>query len=768
MQLEPLNEPQAAAVAHTDGPLIVFAGAGSGKTRVITYRIANLVARHRVPPYALLAVTFTNKAAGEMRSRLERMLGADLTRELWVGTFHAMCVRLLRRHHDEAGLKQSFVIYDSADQKAVMNRVIKELGIDDRRYPPQKVLARIHREKQEARGPEDMEVGNYFDEGVRRCFEAYERHMKESNAVDFEDLLLAVLRLAENPKSDAGESMRRKFQHVLVDEFQDVNHVQYRLVRALTAQHRNICVVGDDDQSIYRWRGADVRNIRGFTRDYPGAKMVKLEQNYRSSQCIVRAALGVIRPSLERQPKQLWTTNPEGDRVCVVHTANERDEAAFVVGGVKKLIAAGEDPSEIAVFYRVHAQSRVLEEVMRNENVPYQIIGGHKFFERAEVKDLIAYLRICANPSSDVDLLRIINTPPRKIGSKTVERLIATADEQRVCAFDAIVPLCGSDRVGTAAKRSLRAFDEMMTSFASAAATASPFELAEQILQESGYAVWLGRQDNAEADARLDNLHELLGSIREYEDERAAAAEAATLDDYLARVSLVSDVDQLEEVPRVPMMTVHAAKGLEFDTVLVTGLEERMFPLRGNEPGEEQELEEERRLAYVALTRARKRLFLSHTNTRMIYGKTRYNQPSRFLANLPGDTIQQLDTEALRDLRTGYSASWGSRSSASSSSPSGANGGAWRRPEPARPAGERYVEPEPHAGEPHAGGDDGWSEPVDDFGEGAQVRVGAKVRHSKFGVGAVHSVDSGVDPTVTVKFTGWGLKRIKLRFLTPP
>jgi DNA helicase-2/ATP-dependent DNA helicase PcrA len=755
MQLEPLNEPQAAAVAHVEGPLIVFAGAGSGKTRVITYRIANLVARHRVPPYQLLAVTFTNKAAGEMKHRLERMLGEELTRELWVGTFHAMCVRLLRRHHDEAGLKQSFVIYDSSDQKAVMNRVIKELGIDDRRYPPQKVLARIHREKQEARGPDDMEIGNYFDEGVRRCFEAYERHMRDSNAVDFEDLLLAVLRLAEDPRSPAGDELRRKFRHVLVDEFQDVNHVQYRLVRALTGQHGNICVVGDDDQSIYRWRGADVRNIRGFTRDYPGAKMVKLEQNYRSSQCIVRAALGVIRPSLERQPKALWTANPEGDRVCVVHTANERDEAAFVVGGVKRLIAAGEDPSEIAVFYRVHAQSRVLEEVMRNENVPYQIIGGHKFFERAEIKDMLAYLRLCANPSSDVDLLRIINTPPRKIGGKTVERLIAMADEQRVCGFDAITPLCGSDRVGTAAKRSLRAFDEMMTSFSQAARSASPFELAEQILQESGYASWLGGQDNAEADARLDNLRELLGSIREYEDDRAAAAEAATLDDYLARVSLVSDVDQLEDMPRVPMMTVHAAKGLEFDTVFVTGLEERMFPLRGSDPGEEQELEEERRLAYVALTRARKRLFLSHTNTRMIYGQTRYNTASRFLGNLPGDTLQQLDTEALRDLRGGYSQSWGTRSTPSP-----------RRPEPARAPGQRYVDREPDAvAADHS--DHEWDDPVDDFGEEVAVRVGARVRHSKFGVGEVYSVDSGSDPTVSVKFTGWGIKRIKLRFLKP-
>ncbi|MCA9622022.1 MAG: UvrD-helicase domain-containing protein, partial [Myxococcales bacterium] len=668
-----------------------------------------------------------------------------------------------------------FVIYDDGDQKALMKRVFTDLKLDDRRVAPAKVLARISREKQEARGPEEMSIDGYMDEIAHRCFVAYQKRLRDSNAVDFSDLLLVVLQFLERKDDEQAAQLRARFSHILVDEFQDVNLVQYRLVRAFASGGDNICVVGDDDQSIYRWRGADIRNIRNFTRDYPRAKLVKLEQNYRSSQNVVGAALGVIRPARDRQPKDLWTGNDEGEPVAVVHCANERDEAAFVVDQVKRHIAAGVSPRDIAVFYRVHAQSRVLEDVMRSENVPYQIIGGTKFFDRAEVKDLMSYLRVVVNPQSDVDLLRIINKPPRKIGKKTIDALTETAAREGCSVFDAIVPVCASNLLNKGAKRALRLFEEMITEFGRAATTASPRELAEDIIHKSGYAEWLKTQDNAEADARIDNLGELLGSITEYEEDAAYAEETASVSDYLTRISLQADADNMKEVPRVPMMTIHAAKGLEFDVVCLTGLEERLFPLRGSEPGEEEELEEERRLAYVAITRARHHLYITHTNTRMIYGQVRYNTASRFLADIPPAHQKRGATRALADLSRSYTLGrsapthremirGGRVATGSGRSPwddeVAPRGLGTRRPAsepPSRRSGERYVERDEHIDDDHAG------EGFDTF----NLRVGSQVRHSKFGVGTVTSMGAGSNPSLAVKFPGWGIKRIKLSFLRP-
>ena len=768
IKLEALNGPQAEAVAHVDGPLIVFAGAGSGKTRVITYRIANLVATHEVRPYKILAVTFTNKAAGEMRERLETMLGPQITRELWIGTFHAVCVRLIRRYSDAIGVPKNFVIYDDADQKALMKRVMAELDIDERRITPQQVLSRIGREKQEGRDIDEFSIDDWLDEITERCYERYRKKMREANAFDFSDLLLVVLKFIESDHESA-KHLRDRFSHVLVDEFQDVNMVQYRLVRAFAGDERNICVVGDDDQSIYRWRGADVRNIRNFTRDYRDARLVKLEQNYRSSANVVGAALGVIRPALDRQPKELWTANEPGERVKLVHCANERDEAAHVVARVKHHIAAGVSPREIAVFYRVHAQSRVLEEVMRHENVPYQIIGGTKFFDRAEVKDLIAYLRVILTPQSDVDLARIINKPPRKIGNKTIKLLGEMAQEEDCSLYDAIVPLCGTDRLGSAAKKALGRFDELVTRFRHAARTASPRDLAEDVLTTSGYAVWLEKQDKAEADARLDNLRELLGSIAEYEEEMAYAEETPTIADWLTRISLQSDADSMENVPRVPMMTVHAAKGLEFDVVFITGAEEKLFPLRGQEPGEEEELEEERRLAYVAITRARQHLAITHTNTRMIYGTVRYNIPSRFLDDVAPRHQERVATDALHEMSRQYTLGRSSgrpnyrdmiRARAPQRAPQAPRTQRNQPQRPTREPGERYVERDEHA-------DSGFDADYDDGMDSFTLRVGMRVRHGKFGVGQVHSIGAGSNPSIAVKFPGWGIKRIKLSFLAP-
>jgi ATP-dependent DNA helicase UvrD/PcrA len=728
-----LNPEQARAVAHGEGPLLVFAGAGSGKTRVITYRIANLVAEHQIAPYRILAVTFTNKAAGELRSRLEELAGADVTRDLWAGTFHSVCARLLRRYHDEVSLGKHFVIYDESDQKAVVARLLKARGLDERKLPPRWVLSKIHREKREGRGPRDLEDTSGFDAELRDLYAGYEQALRSSNAVDFEDLLLLAMRVAEDETSRAGQELRGRFRHVLVDEFQDTNLTQYRLVRALTREHRNLCVVGDDDQSIYRWRGADVRIIRGFRRDFPEATIVKLEQNYRSTANIVKAALGVISPARDREPKELWTAEAPGEPVRVRSLGNERDEAAFVVRNVKSEIARGVDPREIAIFYRVHAQSRVIEEAFRSENLPYQIIGGMRFFERAEVKDLVAYLRLLENPKSDADLLRIINVPARGIGGKTVELVLDTAQERAVSAFEALSTLVREDALTGAARKKLTAFHHLLEELRTDAVDAAPSQIAGIVLEKTGYRERLREDDTAESDARLGNLEELIGSIREYEGEAETLGEAPSLGGWLERVSLVAAVDAMKDVPSVSLMTVHAAKGLEFESVFITGLEEETFPYRGLESDEIDDLEEERRLAYVALTRARRRLWLTRTSMRTLFGRTRYNAPSRFLEDLPPDAIDAPDP---------------TRPAPSFASVARDD---WAPPNrPARFAaltpGERVVDREM------------FDDVVDDDAVG--IRPGQAVRHKQFGRGVVERVEHDGKITVVARFPGFGTKRV--------
>lgn len=773
-ELPELNEPQAAAAGHKDGPLLIFAGAGSGKTRVIVYRIANLVAYYRVPPYRILAVTFTNKAAGEMRRRLESLIGEDVARDLWVGTFHAVCARLLRNLHEAAGLGRNFVIYDDSDQRAVMNRVLKELGLDEKRYPPRQILSRIHREKQEGRGPADFSPESYIDDVVGKCFEAYQRHLKNANAVDFDDLLIAVMRIAEDPDSLPGQELRKRFRYILVDEFQDVNRVQYRLVRALSQEHKNLCVVGDDDQSIYRWRGADVRIVRGFRRDFPEAQVIKLEQNYRSSGHIVKAALGVIKPAKDREPKELWTANKDGEHITVVAAENEHDEAAWVADRINDRLKKGVSAGEMAIFYRVHAQSRVLEEVLRAERIPYQIIGGTKFFERAEVKDLLSYLRVIANPRSDVDLLRIINVPSRKIGETTIERLIEEADTRNCSLYEALPPLYSGQAVGTQAKKALFHFRRLMDELMAEAPGILPSALAEEILERTGYTKVLKEEESAEADARLLNLRELIQSIVDYEAETTAAGEEAiSLVGYLERVTLSTDIDALKDAPKVAMMTVHAAKGLEFNTVFLTGMEEELFPFKGLDPKRGEDIEEERRLAYVALTRAREWLCISHAARRAIFGTTRYGMPSRFISDLPQHSLKPMMTGASRLMQrpsfgpASQGALFGGggarfRDEAPSYGEAPAHRGFEQRPlgfreapmpAPPRPAGERYIERDPEVG--LGGGGSG----------SLHLAPGVRVMHERFGAGLVESVDPGDDPSVTVKFSGFGKKRIKARFL---
>ncbi len=754
-----LNPAQERAVLHTEGPLVVFAGAGSGKTRVITYRVANLLANRRVPPYRILAVTFTNKAAGEMRERLEELAGSELAGELWVGTFHSVCCRLLRRYHDEVGLGRNFVIYDDSDQKSLLTRIIKGRGLEERIYPPKQVLSRIHRQKQEGVRPAEVELGPSFDETMQELFEDYEKALIAANAVDFDDLILHVMRIAEDRTSQAGSELRDRFDYLLVDEFQDTNSIQYRLVRALSSKRKNLCVVGDDDQSIYSWRGADVRNIRGFRKDFGDAEIVKLEQNYRSSGNIVRAALGVIASARDREPKKLWTEATEGEKVRVLAYRDERDEAERVVEAVRSELAKGTPADQVAIFYRINAQSRVLEEAFRGAQVPYQIVGGMRFFERAEVKDALAYLRLIENPKSDTDLLRIINTPARGIGGKTVQALLDRALRQGTSLWTALGDVLQQPELGKAAKKKLGAFKQLMDQLFTLAESDGPRDVADAILDRTGYRKMLRDADTAEADARLENLEEFVGSLAEYEADAERLGESPSLANYLERISLVSDIDNVDPERSVLLMTVHAAKGLEFDVVFLTGMEEEMFPYRGVDGSSPEELEEERRLAYVAITRARQRLSLTHAAQRTIFGYTRYNRPSRFILDLPAEVTHQ-------------------------------SASAWATPRPREPSGGGYggyggyrkprsydefdqsvpEQEETHfAGASH--GSDGQQEShvdydaFDDEPAALRVRRGSRVYHQRFGQGTVEGVTPGDPPKVTARFPGWGERKVLLTAL---
>ncbi|MCC6217639.1 MAG: UvrD-helicase domain-containing protein [Polyangiaceae bacterium] len=743
-----LNDPQRAAVEHEAGPLLVFAGAGSGKTRVITHRIARLLEHHRVPPYRVLAVTFTNKAAAEMRARVSALAGPEVTSDLWAGTFHAVCARLLRRYHAEVGLERSFTIYDDSDQRALVARVAKTLGYDDRQHPPKQVLSWIHAQKREARAPGEAEPILPAHAAAAEIYGGYQRALAAANAVDFDDLLLHVMRLAES-ESPAGSELRARFSHVLVDEFQDTNAVQYRLVRALAARERNVCVVGDDDQSIYRWRGADVRIILGFRRDFPDAAVVKLEQNYRSTANVVRAALAVIEPAREREPKRLWTASPPGDPICIRGVRDEREEATMVVRQVAEERARGVGPRDIAVFYRTHAQSRVLEEAFRGARIPYQVIGGHRFFDRAEVKDLLAYLRLIANPRSDADLLRVVNVPTRGIGDKTIDRVLSVAAARGTSAWDAID--AAASELGSGPRSRLVAFRDAVAELRRAAPGITVHDLAERVLETTGYRAALVKADDAESDARLENLAELLGSIQEWEDETRGAGREPELADYLERVALASAVDLAGDEGAVSLMTVHAAKGLEFRVVLLTGMEEEVFPYRGLDGAAPEELDEERRLAYVAITRARERLVASFATLRTLFGRTRWGEPSRFLEALPSEIVRG----------EGLARDFGQRRASSRRAP-----------------GERWVEPEEAACSASAWGDDPArevttarptgaaarsAEPAEAPAAGPRLRRGDAVRHARFGRGVVESGDGA--SIVSVRFATVGTKRIDARFL---
>lgn len=748
-----LNAPQAKAVTHVEGPLLVFAGAGSGKTRVITYRIANLIANHKVPPHRILAVTFTNKAAGEMRERLEKLIGPEATRDAWVGTFHSTCSRLLRRYAQDAGLTRDFLIYDDSDQRAMVARVVKDLNYDDREAPAKVLLGRIMKEKQEGRTPQDVDTVSFQGKVLRQVFEGYEKAMKLANAVDFEDLIGLVTRLAESTTLASGQELRDRFDHVLVDEFQDTNQMQYRLIRALALRTRNLCTVGDDDQSIYRWRGGDVRLIRNFRTDFPDATVVKLEENYRSTARIVRAALAVISPSEEREPKQLFTKNSDGARIGVVTAKDEHDEAAFVARRVRLILDEGATPDQIAIFYRIHAMSRVLEESFRMARIPYRIVGGVRFFDRAEVKDLLAYLRVLLNPRSDVDLLRIINVPARGIGDSTINKLTEVASQRQSSLYDALGPAADSSALSAGPRKKLASFLDLLESYRRFAATLSPSKLAELIFSDTGYKKSLEEEDNAEGDARLQNIKELIGSMQEYEEEMEEAGETPTLAGYLERVTLSTSADEGKDQKQASLMSIHSAKGLEFEHVFVLGMEDGIFPYERPNSEDGTDLEEERRLAYVALTRARKQLFLLRAANRTLFGFSRPNPPSRFLRDLPREDIAQTVTE--------NAALPGGRAPIRPT-PSWSSGSGFRPVSPPPSARARPAAPPPDPNERVIERD-----PSSFFDEdGVSLRKGTRVTHQRFGVGSIITVDaSSSPPRATVYFPSWGEKKVLLEHL---
>jgi DNA helicase-2/ATP-dependent DNA helicase PcrA len=633
--LADLNPAQREAVLHTEGPVLVVAGAGSGKTRVLTYRIVHLLRTAGTKPNEILAITFTNKAAGEMKRRLEGLVGG-VARTMWVMTFHAACGRILRREIPRLGYRSNFTIYDQADQVRLAKQCLEELDRDPKRFVPRGIHAEISNAKNRLVGPEEYRarVSSFYDQTVADVYELYQRRLHASNALDFDDLLYLTVEVL-NRFPEARERWQKAFRYVLVDEYQDTNHAQYVLLKILAEKHRNICAVGDPDQSIYAFRGADIRNILEFERDFGEVTTIPLEQNYRSTNAILEAANGVISHNRERKPKNLWSELGEGEPVRVVEVEDEHAEARFVASEIARLADEGLAASEIAVFYRTNAQSRVLEDVLVRQEVPYQVIGGPRFYERAEVKDVVAYLQVIDNPADAVSLQRIANRPRRGIGDTTLARLQAFADAQGIPLWEA---LGRGDEAGCGAAP-LRAVARLRTLFESLMAQAGELsvpELVERILEQSGYMEALEAERTIEAQGRIENLQELVGVAREYQE----TAEEASLSEFLQQISLFSDQDEMvEEGGRVTLMTLHNAKGLEFRAVFLIGMEEGVFPHARSI--EEQGLEEERRLCYVGLTRAQERLTLTHASSRSLWGSKSYNLPSRFLDELPEERIDR-------------------------------------------------------------------------------------------------------------------------------
>lgn len=622
-----LNEQQKEAVTTTEGPLLILAGAGSGKTRVLTHRIAYLIKEKKVSPSNILAITFTNKAAEEMKTRVENLLG--YVGDLWVSTFHSACVRILRRDIDKLGYDRNFVIFDTTDQKALVQECLKELDLSEKQYPIKMVLNAISSAKDKMVYPDDyidFFGDTYRNRKIKEIYKLYQHKLKKINALDFDDIIIKTIELfKENP--EILEFYQRKFRYIMVDEYQDTNTPQYYFVNLLAQRHRNLCVVGDDDQSIYGWRGADVRNILNFEKDYPEAKVIKLEQNYRSTKIILEAANHVIDNNVYRKKKSLWTQNKEGEKIVLCELENEREEAEFVIQEIIKL-KERENRSfkDFAILYRTNAQSRPFEEALMKVKVPYKVVGALRFYDRKEIKDILAYLRLIVNPYDDISFKRIVNVPRRGIGPATIEALEKIAREKDTSLFFAIEDLKNARNKG-----SLLQFKQFILDLIDKKDAMSVSDLIKYILEQTGYIEELKREESEEAEGRIENLNEFLNAAYEFEE----SSEDKSLEAFLAGITLVSDIDMAGDIGEsVVLMTLHSAKGLEFPVVFMVGMEEGLFPSYSSFE-DDHELEEERRLCYVGITRSKERLYLTYARQRNLYGRSQYNSYSRFISEIP-------------------------------------------------------------------------------------------------------------------------------------
>jgi len=768
--LDVLNPAQREAVQAGEGPVLVLAGPGSGKTRVLTHRIAYLVGRLHIPSYRIMAMTFTNKAAREMKARLEQLIGAAHLGDLTIGTFHSVCAWILRREAAAAGLDPHFLIYDQDDQERLVKQALADLNFDDKQYRPSSVLNAISNAKNELQGPGDIRPANYRQEVVSRVFARYQVLLRDAHALDFDDLLLEVVRLFREVP-DVLQKYRRRYRAVLVDEFQDTNLAQFEIVRLLAEESRHVFVVGDEDQSIYSWRGADFRNVRCFQKEFPEGRTILLEQNYRSTQNILDAAQGVIRRNVERTDKRLWTENPPGRPLILFEAYDEREEAQFVVDEIRRLVAEGAcRTGDCAVMYRTNAQSRVLEDEFMRRGVPYRVVGATRFYGRREIKDVLAYLRLIYSPDDTASLARVRNVPARGIGDKTAATFQAWADELGCSWHQALERLAqGGDEapVDTRSRRALVAFHAMMEDLRQLAREADLLTLMEQTLIRSGYGEMV-RDGSEEGEERWQNILELRTVARDY----AAMEPLEGLAAFLTNVALVADVDMLQEGgDAVTMLTLHAAKGLEFNAVFLVGLDQGVFPHSRclNEPDQ---MEEERRLCYVGLTRARQRLYLIHTFRRTIYGNQEASEPSCFLRDIPETLMRRPGgKEAARPLTMRDRPA---RPLAPAAPPPLGHGSGWRRDEEGRRPTGRAFDPAQRLGRRTIAGANAAgrvSQPGPDArpdrGQGAQAPTmnqfapGDRVQHPSFGRGTVIlSEIKGGDEEVTVAFEGRGIKKL--------
>lgn len=729
-----LNEEQREAVFHTEGPLLILAGAGSGKTRVLTHRIAYLIEEKGINPWNILAITFTNKAAGEMRERVDDIVGFG-SESIWVSTFHSTCVRILRRHIDRLGYDNNFTIYDSDDQKTLMKDVCKLLQIDTKTYRERTILSAISSAKDEMITPEEYELNAYGDFSKKKIAEAYkeyERQLKENNALDFDDLLVKTVQLFQT-QPEILEYYQDRFRYIMVDEYQDTNTVQFKLISLLAAKYKNLCVVGDDDQSIYKFRGANIQNILSFEKEFEHTKVIKLEQNYRSTSTILDAANAVIKNNVGRKAKSLWTENGEGEKIQFRQFDTAYDEAEYIVGDIRERVDNGKAAyCDHAVLYRTNAQSRLFEEKMITANIPYKIVGGVNFYARKEIKDLLAYLKTIDNGKDDLAVRRIINVPKRGIGLTTVNRITEAAQQRGISFYEA---LCSADLVPGLGRSisKLESFAAMIEYFRKEAEHLSITELMEEILTETGYVEELKAEGEEEAEVRLQNIDEFLNKIAAYEE--SCEEELPTLSGFLEEVALVADIDSLdEESDYVVLMTLHSAKGLEFPYVYLAGMEDGIFPsymtITADDPTE---IEEERRLCYVGITRAKKELAMTCARRRMIRGETQYNKMSRFLKEVPPQLLSTGKIVEKEELEL--------------------------------PKQNAYVQAkQSFQAKPFM-----ISKPVQQFGvksgEGLSYGVGDRVRHMKFGEGTVTAItEGGRDYEVSVDFDSAGTKKMFASF----